>query len=47
MEPYVEEEDVESENEGMADVIKPEDVKFGGPEAEKMGTNLNQVNNES
>lgn len=47
MEPYVDDEDVDSENEGMADVMKPENVNIGGPEAEKIGTNSRQGNYES
>ncbi|PWA49857.1 hypothetical protein CTI12_AA472210 [Artemisia annua] len=47
MEPYVDDEDVESENEGMADVMKPENIDAGGPVAEKCGPTSNQGLNES
>ncbi|GJZ86130.1 hypothetical protein Tco_0657740, partial [Tanacetum coccineum] len=47
MKPYVDDEDVESENDGMAGTMKPEDVVNRVPITEEIGNILNKVNHES
>ncbi|PWA40038.1 hypothetical protein CTI12_AA567710 [Artemisia annua] len=46
MEPYVEDDDVELENEGMADVMKPEKLDVNGPDVGSDRTTVTNVNNE-